>query len=263
MEAFDPEKLLQSLRHAGADPEVAQTIEQEIEKELKDGMTTHELYRHAFTLLREHRRETAARYSLKRAVLEFGPSGFPFEGYLAELFRAEGYDVSIDQHVRGKCVEHEVDVILKKETEEILVEAKFHNTIGFKTDLQVVMYVDARIRDIQETGEHSPHLRGLVATNTKFTSLAVQYGNCAGLKLLGWEYPAGRNLNHMIESTGLYPITTLTTLSRREKITLLSEKVLLCKALSRKEDALARAGVPRRRMQAVLAEASGLCGVTP
>jgi len=275
-ETFDPNKLITSLTRAGATAEAARDIADAISKETKEGTTTHEIYRRAFAHLRDHKREAAARYSLKRAVLEFGPSGFPFEAYLAEIFRSEGYTASVDQHIQGKCVEHEVDVVLTRGDERIYVEAKFHNTIGFKTDLQVALYVQARTLDIiagdeQRSAPHSepgedthgkePHapIRGMIATNTKFTSLATSYAECNKLELLGWDYPVGRDLHDRIEASGLYPITALTSLSRNEKTALLAQRVVLCRDLGRHEEALAQAGVQPRQMQDVLTEAGGLC----
>lgn len=209
-EAFDPEKLSLSLRRAGASSDMAAQISRDITEGLHNGATTQEIYSRAFARLRELKHAVAARYSLKRAVLEFGPSGFPFESYIAELYRAEGYETKIDQIVQGKCVDHEVDVIITKGGESIYAEAKFHNAAGFKTDLKTVLYVKARIDDIGRG-------RGLVVTNTKFTSKAVQYAQCAGLELLGWDYPQGNTLHDRIDRARLYPVTALTGLSGREK----------------------------------------------
>lgn len=259
-EQFDPQKLAGSLRRAGADADVAQEIAEEIARTTPENTTTHEVYSRAFDRLREHRRVAAARYSLKRAVLDLGPSGFPFEAYLAEIFRTEGYAASLDRHVQGVCVPHEVDVTLEKGDEKIFVEAKFHNTAGFKTDLQVVLYVKARIDDIRQKEGNGRKIRGMIATNTKFTSLAVAYARCAGLELLGWDYPEASSLHERIAKAGLYPITALTTLSGRQKTALLAERVVLCRDLPRHEDAMARAGVSEREMPEVLLEAGGLCG---
>jgi hypothetical protein len=251
VEAFDPHKLVSSLRRSGATSDAAEHIALEIAKGLYEGITTHEIYARAFDHLRREKRGTAARYSLKRAVLQFGPSGFPFEAYVAKLYAAEGYEVSIDQMVSGKCVEHEVDVIIKKEADITYAEAKFHNTQGFKCDLTVVLYVKARIDDIGG--------RGLVVTNTKFTDKAVQFAGCAGLELLGWDYPQNASLHDRIDKAKLYPVTALTSLSRREKTALLNEKVVLCKGLSGQGDVLARAGITGKKADSVLEEAAALC----
>lgn len=257
-EIFDPAKLQRSLERAGAAEGVAQNIVEEINKELYSGITTSELYARAFVHLREHRRGVAARYSLKRALLQFGPSGFPFEAYLAELFRVEGYKAEIDKVVRGACVEHEVDVVMTKENLTTYVEAKFHNTAGFKTDLKTTLYVKARIDDIR-AGTAGASAHGLIVTNTKFTSIAIQYATCQGLELLAWEYPQEGNLHDRIDAAKLYPITALTTLSKREKMALLRDKKVLCNALPDDSSALVRAGVSGKRADAVLEEVGALC----
>lgn len=258
-EPFSPQKLLQSLKRAGAAPQVAQSILGEVEKELYNGITTNEIYRHAFQHLREHKHVAAARYSLKRAILDFGPSGFPFEAYLAEIFRAEGYAARIDQIVHGGCVEHEVDVVATKGDETLYVEAKFHNNLGFKTDLKVALYVKARMDDIRKKVDSPQNARGLLVTNTKFTGVAIQYANCAGVELLGWDYPHKGNLHDRIEATKRYPITALTSLSRAEKDELLQDKIVLCNDLATQKDALLRLGIKGDHAQGIFEEAAGLC----
>ncbi|HWB33851.1 MAG TPA: ATP cone domain-containing protein [Candidatus Paceibacterota bacterium] len=251
-EPYDPSKLLASLKRAGAAADVAQNVAHDVEKELHSGMTTQEIYSRAFARLREHRHGVAARYSLKRAVLDFGPSGFPFESYIAELYKAEGCETKVDQIVQGKCVDHEVDVVITKGSDIVYAEAKFHNAAGFKTDLKTVLYVKARVDDIGKG-------RGLVVTNTKFTDKAIQYSQCAGLELLSWDYPQGHTLHERIDRAGLYPITALTTLSHSEKMALLSERMVLCKTVPDNTDALARSGITGPRADQVLEEVGALC----
>jgi HJR/Mrr/RecB family endonuclease len=257
-EPFNVSKLRHSLVRAGASEPVAEEIGKEVAKELYNGITTNQIYHKAFAHLREHRRGVAARYSLKRAILEFGPSGFPFEIYLAELFKTEGYDAVTDQIIQGGCVEHEVDVVLTRERKKIFIEAKFHNNAGFKTDLKTVLYVKARMDDIQKAMPHTP-VQGMVITNTKFTHVAVRYADCVGLELLGWEHPAHGDLHSKIDSAKLYPITALTTLSRNEKTALLAQKKVLCSQLSQDTRALSAAGVRGKRADAVLEEVGALC----
>lgn len=264
-ELFNPEKLIFSLMRAGAEHAAARAIAEHIERELYNGITTQEIYRHAFARLRDARALVAARYSLKRSLLQFGPSGFPFEAYLAELFALEGYKTKTDQIVQGACVPHEVDVVLSKNRgrETVYVEAKFHNAAGFKTDLKTVLYVKARLDDIAahrtETAAKGA-MRGLIITNTKFTSLAARYASCAGVELLGWEEPRDNSLQQRIEVQRLYPVTALTTLNHREKMALLSRKVVLCSSLVKDTRALGAAGLTGARADRVLSEAETLCG---
>jgi hypothetical protein len=263
-QAFEPDKLVRSLSHAGASHAVAEAITHDIERELWSGISTQEIYARAFSRLREHKKGVAARYSLKRSVMEFGPSGFPFELYISALFRAEGFKTEVDQLIQGACVEHEVDVVIHKPNEIVYAEAKFHNTIGFKTDLKTVLYIQARIFDIREAQKAKKRderitISGLVVTNTKFTDKALQYAQCQGLEVLGWDNPSGKTLHERIEKNSLYPVTALTTLTAREKMALLSKKVVLCRSLPNEGSALREAGVVGHHADAVYEEVGALC----
>lgn len=258
-EEFDPEKLRTSLKKAGASEEEVASIVEDVVRELKPFMKTADIYRHAFSLLeKDIPKGVAARYALKRAIFDFGPSGFPFEAYIAELFRTRGYEASTNAITKGKCVEHEIDVLLRRDGVTTYVEAKFHNTPGFKTDLKVVLYVKARIDDIR--AREGDSVQGLVLTNTKFTSMAREYGSCAGLPLMGWDYPHSFDLHALIGGSGLYPITALSSLSHREKEALLAQKIVLCRDLPRHADLLKGLGLNTSRIDTLFTEVGALCG---
>jgi len=263
LEPFNPGKLLRSLEKAGADKETAEATLARIEKEYsrrprgQEILTTHEIYAHAFDHLRARKRPLAARYSLKRALLDLGPSGFPFESYVAELFIHDGYEAKVDQIVQGGCVEHEIDVILTKGEETLYVEAKFHNSLAFKTDLKVALYVKERMDDIVAAGHVGA--RGLLATNTKFTDKAREYAECSLLMLLSSDYPQGSNLYQRIERAGAFPVTALTSLGRREKTALLEAKIVLCSQILKEPSVLPAAGITGHKAEVILEEAGALC----
>lgn len=261
-EEFQTSKLIGSLTHAGADPALAHDITQKITKSLRDGMSTTLIYREAFKILRKEERVTAARYSMRRAILELGPTGFPFEDFVGELMRARGYETNIRMVVPGRCIEHEVDVVLKKDGKMIGAELKFHNTPGFKTDLKTALYVRARYWDIQwgaEDRKEDGIKEGWLITNTKFTGNAIDYASCSGIKLIGWSYPHGGSLADMIQETGVYPITVLTTLSGAEKARLLKGGVTMCKMIADNPDTLHSIGISGRKRDEVMQESIGLC----
>jgi len=264
-EAFDLEKLERSLARSGATPEAVRKVAQEVTKELRHGMSTTEIYRRAFGELKRVERSAASRYSLRRAILEFGPTGFPFEDFVAQVFAARGYKTQTDIYVPGKCVEHEVDMIAQKEQECIGAEIKFHNRMGEKTDVKVALYVYARFLDIEAAVKENnssvyPINTWWLITNTKFTSHAIQYGKCVGIHLLGWTYPPEHNLQTLIEESQIHPLTCLTTLSRQEKQHLLNNGVVLCKALPERTEDLRKAGVPEKKIPKILEESQILCG---
>jgi hypothetical protein len=237
-EPFNPAKLESSLLRSGADHETVDEIVIHIAKELKGGMSTSQIYRHAFFLLNKKQKPVAFRYSLRRAVMELGPSGFPFEDFVGHILREKGFEVLTGQRVLGGCVEHEVDVVAWNENKLIMAEAKFHNHLGIKTDVKTTLYVKARIDDLRETvflyGVERKLDEGWLITNTKFTTTAIHYAECKGLTLIGWNYPKQGNLQDLIVDSGLHPITCLTSLSQAQKKMLLTRRIVLCRNL--KED---------------------------
>ena len=179
-EEFDPQQLESSLLRAGAAPFAAQRIAETIRTSVVSGATSHEVYARAFALLRKEARPVAARYGLRRALLELGPSGHPFEDFISHLFVKEGWEVETRKIIQGKCVAHEVDFYAShaERGEYIAAELKYHNDPGYKSDLKTVLYVKARFEDIfscDPKARACPIDRGLLVTNTKFTSEVIKY----------------------------------------------------------------------------------------
>lgn len=258
-EPFEVEKLRMSLERAGASKEEINEVVNYVEKDLKEGMSTSEIYKHAFSYLEHEEKPLAARYSLKRAIMELGPSGYPFENFIAEIFRAKGYEVKVGTIVQGACVEHEVDILSEKGEQKIGAEVKFHNRLGIRSDLKVALYVHSRFEDIR-AGKTEINEDWLI-TNTKFTKNAIKYAECVGLKLISWNYPKGADLHGLIEETGVQPVTALTTLSGAEKNRLLEQKVVLCKNIENNEEILHSLGLSKQKIENVMAESQALCGI--
>lgn len=262
-EPFDILKLEHSLKRSGAAPEIAARVAEKITSTIRDGMTTTEIYKRAYTLLRKTEGSLAARYSMRRAIFDLGPTGYPFEDFFSELMKREGYTTEVRQIIQGLCSEHEVDVVLKKGNITTGVELKFHNNIGFKTDLKTALYVRARFADIEQGAAARNEVcsvnEGWLVTNTKFTKSAIAYAECAGVTLLGWSYPEKRNLADMIEETGIYPVTVLTTLSGAEKKQLLKSQVALCSDIAKDPEVLKKAGIVKRKHATIIAESKALC----
>jgi hypothetical protein len=261
-ESFDPGKLEHSLALAGASSTMRARVLAHVLHELHPGMMTEEIYRHAFEILkREESVPVAARYSIKRAVFALGPSGFPFEQFLAEIMRAHGWRAQTGVNLNGRCAPHEVDVLAEKNGKRIGIEAKFHNDASGKTDIKDALYVKARYDDLRNTPEASSHVdEGWLVTNTRFTRNAIRYAHCAGLSLVGWDYPRARGLFALIEEARVHPLTCLTTLSESEKHRFLEQRIVLCKQVGTPH-ILQEFGVKPDRIPRVLDEAKQLCGI--
>jgi hypothetical protein len=265
VEPFDGSKLEMSLMRAGATEHTAERIRLTIQTSMGPSTQSTEIYRRAFQMLRQDSRPSAARYSLRRALFELGPSGHPFEDFVSELFRAEGWTVEDRKLIPGKCVTHEVDVYATRNGETLAAELKYHNDPGYKTDVKISLYVKARFDDIWGCDPNAKGVckvgTGFLITNTKFTRDAIQYATCSGLGLLGWTYPNEGNLYDRIVAAGLYPVTALTLLKKSEKRLLIDEGIVTCAQIRAHREALRQLGIPPERIGAILAEAGTLCSV--
>ena len=115
MVPFSLEKLHNSLRRSGASTETINKISREIKKNIYEGITTKNIYQNAFGMLKNISKPSAAKYKLKQAIMELGPSGFPFEKYFSEILKNQGYHTIVGEIVKGRCVNHEIDVIATKD----------------------------------------------------------------------------------------------------------------------------------------------------
>ena len=260
-ELFDPKKLDMSLKRAGAAEQVRTDIIAHVTQEITEGAPTDAIYAHAFELLKREptHAPTAARYSVKRAVQELGPSGFPFERFVAEVFRSLGYtNVRTGVTLDGACVNHEVDIVAEHGAIRMGAEVKFHNNLGMKTDVKDALYVRARFNDLAAGPEHitEPWL----ITNTRFTHNAIRYAQCQNLKLLGWDFPKRRGLEVLIDRAHVHPVTALTTVSNETKRQLLDKNIVLCKNLLPELGNLRSYGVSKQEEEDVQYEVRTLCG---
>ncbi len=261
-EPFYPEKLYNSLVNSGATLELAEKITSKVSSSLKEGDFTGDIYKRAFDMLRKEKSVVAARYSVKRALLDLGPSGYAFEDFLGEIYRALGYTITTRVLVQGRCVEHELDVVAVKGDERMAFEAKFHNNPGIKSDLKVALYVKARFDDIAEvSGKDAPtdYTDRILITNTKFTKQVEVYAACVGLELISWNYPAKGNLRELIEETRVHPVSCLTTLSGANKRKLMEKGIVLCRQLKDNISEIEKLGLSENDIKKLFIEVDGLC----
>jgi len=260
---FDAGKLREALKHSGARTEQVEEALQLVEKNLYDGISTRKIHQIAYRVLKKRSRHVAGRYRLKKAMLELGPSGYPFEKFVGKLLDAKGYVTQVDQIVQGACITHEVDVVARNDGEQIMVECKYHSDVKRKSDVKVALYIHSRFLDVSnawqqaETDEHISYT-GMVVTNTRFSDDATQFAECAGLQLVSWDYPNGNSLKDWIDRSGLHPLTSLSLLKKSEKQFLLEKGVVLCSDLKDYTHLLQQLGMNSQKIQKVLTEADVL-----
>jgi hypothetical protein len=202
-EEFDPRKTVSAMVRSGASHEEVKGIMEALEPQLYDGITTEEIYSIVRRMLQGRK---AARYSLKKGILRLGPEGENFETYVSRLFQVEGFETRTRQFLNGRCIKHEVDVLMTRGEEKVMVECKFHNYLGIKCTIQIALYVSARFLDVKEGNKID---RPILATNPRFSQDALQYGKCVGLELLGWNSPEGNGIEELAERHRLFPVTIL------------------------------------------------------
>ena len=259
---FDREKLKQALASSGAGTEEQEKIASMVESRIFDGIPTKRIYQMAFGLLKKESHKIAGRYRLKNAIMEMGPTGFPFEVFVGKIFESMGYEVETGVIVQGKCVQHEVDVIARKPGEMMMLECKFHMDTSTKSGVQVPLYIQSRYLDVKSAWEKQYgkelHYSGGVVTNTRFSDDAIQYGNCAGLVMISWDYPQDTGLKYWIDKTGLQPLTSLISLTKKDKQFLLEKGIVLCSQLEENKALLKKLGMTDVQIRKVTREAANL-----
>ena len=259
---FDPEKLKQALSLSGAEIEEQENIIRQIASKLYDGISTRKIYQMAFDLLKKESLKIAGRYSLKNAIIEMGPTGYPFEVFVGKIFETMGYEVETGVIAQGKCIQHEVDVIARKPGEMIMIECKFHMDSSANSGVQVPLYVQSRYLDVRSVWEEqygkNIRYRGGVVTNSRFSDDAMNYGKCAGLLLISWNYPADTGLKYWIDKNKLHPVTCLISLTKKEKQYLLEKEIVLCNQLNENLNVLRDMGLTENQIKKIIREAENL-----
>ena len=216
-----------------------------------------------FAYLKKSNRTSASRYSLKRAIFDLGPTGYPFERLVAALLREKGFKTSVSVILYGECVTHEIDVLAEKEGSVYAIECKFHSDANAVSNVKIPLYINSRFLDIQKqwntNSKNTTHLKqGWLVTNTRFTIDAINYAKCVGLNLLSWDYPLNNGIKDNIDSFDLYPITTLINLSKDEKTTLISKDIILVKELYENKIVLEKMQITSDRIVKILNEVKEL-----
>ncbi len=255
-EPYSEEKIRLSATRVGVSIDLQNEMLEYIHSRLYEGISTHEI----FMMIREFLHKSpsphlAMKYNLKAALAELGPSGYPFEQYIAMLLTAEGYSTKTNQIIMGSCISHEVDVVASKDLITYLIEAKFHQNPSMRTDVKITLYIKARDEDIAHAWKGG-ELRPWIITNTRFSADAITYGECQNIRLTSWGYPKGEGIADLIERTGLHPITMIDNLSGDLKRQLLAAGVVTCQQLLEPKN---RNLIPQDIRDTVLSHVERIC----
>ncbi len=257
---FDLRRLKGSLSKSGATPDVVDEVWERMKPMVYDGISTRDVYKLAFRLLKREADSFAARYSLKRALKDLGPAGYYFEQWVAKLFNHANYRTLTGQLLTGNSVTHEVDVVAQKDDELLLVECKFRNTEDAKITVTTPMYFLSRVNDFDGRtfsffGKEMRFTAGWLVTNAYMTTDSIDFSAYYNLNLLAWNYPKESSIKRRVDNAGLYPITCLTTISKAEKDILLKQGCILVKDIVDDPSPLDRLDCAPRKKRRITQEA--------
>lgn len=251
IERFSMAKFQKSLKRTGLQKKYCTQISKQVAAKVHPGIRTKDIYNETFRLIKQQSSLAAIHYSLKKAILELGPTGFIFELFVARYFESIGYTTYVGITLQGEFVTHEVDVVAMKNNYQVYVECKFHNEVRTKNDIKTVLYVKARWDDLKN-GPDGKYLRAFyVASNTSFTQDAIAYAKGSGLNLLGLNAPEDESFLDKIKKHKLYPITSLKKLKKRYCQDLIREKLILCSDLLNEKDILLKIGMNEEEIKSL------------
>ncbi len=257
---FEKEKIVNTCLRMGATRDVAELIASKVEAKIYDGIDTKKILQMIFRYLRKHKPVIRHQIDLRKALSLLNPAP-EFEYYIQVLLNENGYDVIPNQIVKGRCVEHEIDAIAKKNGKTCLVEIKHHYNYHTTTSLDVSRISRAVFEDVTEGYELGLNeLKidySMIICNTKLSEHAKRYADCRGISHIGWGSPMGHDLQVMISKKKLYPITLLKKLNSQTRHLLASNRVMLLRDLIKKNPSELRrlTGTSKEKLQAIIKNA--------
>jgi hypothetical protein len=229
-EQFEKKKIIRTCLRMRASPSQAREVANRVENRAYDGISTKEILQMIFSYLKDYRPEIKHQIDLREAISLLRPKP-DFEMFVQTVLSEQGYIVSPNAILTGKCVDHEIDAIAKKDGYTILVEVKHHINHHTYTGVDIFLETYAKLEDLRDGSPDNEFDKALVVCNTKFSDHAIQYATCKGIECIGWNYPVNEGLERMIEEKKLYPITLLKDMDRGTYWRLADNGVILLKDL--------------------------------
>jgi len=263
---FDKQKIINTCLRLQATLEQAQSIADKIEARAYDGIPTKKILQLVFQYMKKYRPAIVYQIDLRQAIamLRSKPD---FEIFVAKLFEAMGYRVETNLIIQGKCVEHEIDVVARKEEEIILVEAKHHVNHHTYSGLDVFLQLNSTLEDLKEGYEIGKNnfrfTKAVLICNTKVSEHAKKYALCKGLEFIAWKFPPEKGLERIIEEYKLYPITFLKGIERNEAYKLTDVGVVIVKQLLDDVEKISRkSGIGKNRILQLQKAAKIVIGIS-
>jgi Holliday junction resolvase-like predicted endonuclease len=247
---FDRNKVVQTCLRMGASPQVADKVAGMVERRLYAGISTREILQLTFRFMRKYKPTVKHLLDLRKGLSMMEPKP-EFETYIRTLLANSGYEVESNRILRGKCGEHEVDAIAKKDGVTYFVEVKHHYSYHTLTGLDESRIAQAILEDANDgylLGMSTLKIdRAMIVTNTRYSNHAIQYGSCKNILQIGWSSPHTLGLRDMVQNSALYPLSCLRGIRYETRMRLVNSGIVLVKQLLDADGSeLARkAGLPK------------------
>jgi hypothetical protein len=234
---FDKKKIIKTCLVMGATGEVGEEIANKIEMQIYDGIETSKILQMIFRLSRRYKTRGRHLICLRKSLSLLNPKP-DFERFIQILLGEHGYEVTPNTIVKGRCVEHEVDAIVRKNGLTYMVEVKHHFNFHTYTGLDESRIAWAVLEDVAEGFELGLNdfkiNKAMIVCNTKFSEHAKMYAKCKGIHLIGWSSPIDHGLQTLIEEKKMYPITCIRGLKTSVRNKLLNAGIILLRQLMEK-----------------------------
>jgi hypothetical protein len=254
---FNREKIVKTCMRMGSTREVAESISDYVQNRAYNDMPTKKILQMIFGQLRKHRPVVRHQIDLRKALSLLNPAP-DFERYIQLLLGEYGYEVTPNQIIRGRCVEHEIDAVARKNGKTYIVEVKHHHKYHTPTSLDVSRISRAVFEDLTEGYQQGMNNlkidHAMIVCNTKLSEHARRYADCRGIKHIGWSSPKNHDLQTMIAKKKLYPITFLKGLDSEARSKLVSNGIVMLNQLFEElpEKLGRRTGISRVRLDRML-----------
>lgn len=249
-ENFNSRKIYNTILSAGGSRKIAKETINLVKKKFTKEAKTKEILEYILNNLKK-KPGLAQKYNLKRAIMDLGPTGFPFEQFFAKILENYGYSTKTDQKLKGKNIIQEVDIVAKKD-KKYMVECKYHNDLGTITRLHPAMYTYARFLDLKKYSFDFPWL----VTNTRCSEDAIKYAKGVKLKITSWNHPKNESLQKLIQNKNLYPLTILLDVDNKTKRALFDSGFIVLKDFEGKNinEIQRRTRLPSNKIKILLKE---------
>ena len=254
---FSKWKIVRTCLRMAATRAVAESIAEEIETRIYNDIETKKILQMIFRYLRKHKPVIRHQIDLRKALSLLNPAP-DFERFIQLLLSEHGYEVTPNRIIRGRCVEHEVDAIARKNGKTYLVEVKHHFKYHTPTSLDVSRISRAVFEDVTEgykLGLNNLKIDyAMIVCNTKLSEHAKRYADCRGISHIGWNSPRHNDLQTMIQEKKLYPITFLKGINTENRKKLTSNGIVLLKQLTEKSPTALRrqTGISKEILESIV-----------